>query len=130
MKPDERIEQLLNRFGQTISDLPKPVRGRWAYIYEGNEVGAALKWAGMSPDRYTDNTVISAPRFMCEYVRHLADVIDRMEAALETAANNFECFHCDKKDFEGAKCCDFRLDDEFLDDRISEKWQKEDYTEE
>ena len=126
MTADERIEKLLNRFGQTISDLPKP-RMYWAYTSvhrdKASETALKLHKADDSPQAFIPDTL----KLICctDYICHLADVIDRMEAALETAANNFECFHCDKKAFEGAKCCDFRLDDEFLDDRISEEEEEE-----
>lgn len=129
MTADERIEKLLNHYGQTISDLPKPTV-HWdgetttmAYtsVHREKASETALKWhkADSAPQEWQPDVI----KLVCraDYICHLADVIDRMEAALETATNNFECFHCDKKDFEGAKCCDFRLDDEFLDDRISEE---------
>lgn len=123
MTADERIEKLLNRFGQTISDLPEPTVYYRAYtgVHRAQASETALKWheEDDSPQEFIPDVL----KVICctDYICHLADVIDRMEAALETAANNFDCFHCYQKFLEDAKCCDFGIDDEFLDDRISEE---------
>ena len=108
MTADERIEKLLNRFGQTISDLPKLTE--YSAVTRGCAMFAAFRAGAEFPQ-------------LSGYLCHLADVIDRMEAALETAANNCGCEYCDK---DWRKCreipqdqfvCDFKLSDEFLDDR-------------
>lgn len=78
MTADERIETLLNRAGQTISDLPKPTAEKYAYpLYRQIEAKqTVLKWFGEEADyAYTLK--------MSEYILHLADIIDRMECALE-----------------------------------------------
>lgn len=65
MTPDERLEKLLNRAGQTISDLPSPID----YNIEQEELAmeaAADFGSGLET-----------------YILHLTDVIDRMETALE-----------------------------------------------
>ncbi|MBQ1516279.1 MAG: hypothetical protein IIZ51_10570 [Lachnospiraceae bacterium] len=64
MTADERLEKLLNRAGQTISDLP----GRYGYTTEQERaaIEAAADFGG-------DDVLIL----------HLSDVIDRMEWALE-----------------------------------------------
>lgn len=82
MTADERIEKLLNRFGQTISDLPKPNTGYYAYgmVHRKKANYAAKNWdVSIGCDNNED------------YICHLCDVIDRMEIALETAANNSGC---------------------------------------
>jgi hypothetical protein len=67
---DERLEQLLNRAGQTISDLPK------AYTEEAEReaVDASYVWAG------EDGECFITP---IDYILHLTDVIDRLEWALD-----------------------------------------------
>ena len=75
MTPDERIEALLNRAGQTISDLPKT---QTDYAYRRDLLGrayiAATAWHGRLNNGTYD---------LADYILHLADVIDRMETALE-----------------------------------------------
>lgn len=66
---DERIEKLLNRAGQTISDLPKD----YSDIYCIEAYAEAQTW---SPD-------VSTVRECSKYILHLTDVIDRLETALE-----------------------------------------------
>ena len=90
MTADERIEKLLNRFGQTISDLPKPEQGIFLYAYSREDQWkantAANEWCtGLA---YTDMNTL-------DYICHLADVIDRMEVALETATNTMDCRRCE-----------------------------------
>lgn len=65
MTCDERLEKLLNRAGQTISDLPSSIE----YSIEQEEAAmeaAADFGAGLEA-----------------YILHLTDVIDRMEWALD-----------------------------------------------
>ena len=121
MTADERIEKLLNHYGQTISDLPKP-RMYFAYadVHRNKAFGTALKWhkEDDSPQEYIPDVL----KLICctDYICHLCDVIDRMEAALETATNNCRCTLCDKFFDAGKDCCDFRLSDKYLDDREEE----------
>lgn len=99
MTADERIEKLLNRFGQTISDLP--IQKTAGYAYKRSHIGkayeTATKWHGRVNSRSLDTG---------DYICHLADVIDRMEAALETAALAIDCGHCGywNDDGCGRKC--------------------------
>lgn len=98
MTADERIEKLLNRFGQTISDLPKaPTAG---YAYGREHLGSASIEASDWHERF------SSGNLDCEdYICHLCDVIDRMEVALETAARWGTCFNCaHHKDHDFPKC--------------------------
>ena len=69
MTPDERIEELLNRAGQTISDLPK----RYEQAVRNNAFDAADHFGGS----------LSMTQNFEDYILHLTDVIDRMETALE-----------------------------------------------
>lgn len=66
---DERLEALLNRAGQTISDLPKD----YSDIYCIQAYAEAETW---SPD-------VSTVRECSKYILHLTDIIDRFETALE-----------------------------------------------
>lgn len=70
MTADERLEKLLNKAGQTISDLPK------AYTKEAEReaVDASYVWAG------EDGECFITP---IDYILHLTDVIDRLEWALD-----------------------------------------------
>ena len=86
MTCDERIEDLLNRAGQTISDLPKKGFTQsepypLSALPKAN--GAAWNWyldIGTDMDGY-DST--RSKMVLKLYILHLTDVIDRMETALE-----------------------------------------------
>lgn len=95
MTPDERIEKLLNRAGQTISDLPSPID----YTIEQEELAmeaAADFGSGLEA-----------------YILHLVDVIDRMETALENVCGERDylrqtagvdgCWTCTNSD-SGMEC--------------------------
>lgn len=108
MTADERIERLLNRFGQTISDLPKPADNDWSWAIYGTEHLRNAKKEALAfiMDEWRD--IDEAPEirhevedFLLDYICHLADVIDRMEAALETAARWYQC-----------ECCEYGITDE------------------
>lgn len=110
MTADERIEALLNRFGQTISDLPE----RYSDARMSSAHGEAAKWT-MRSSRVVR---LSAE---VEYICYLADVIDRMEAALETALNWMNCPACESfgRPNECKNCAEtdnYRIADEFLHD--------------
>ena len=66
---DERIEELLNRAGQTISDLPK----RYRQEHRNTAFDAADKFGGS----------LSMTQNFEDYILHLTDIIDRMETALD-----------------------------------------------
>lgn len=68
MTCDERIEALLNRAGQTISDLPK----RYEQEHRNTAFDAADHFGG---------SLCMTQNFE-DYILHLTDVIDRMETAL------------------------------------------------
>ena len=80
---DKRIEELLNRAGQTISDLPK-VNGI-GMPYGVDTYKPLLKEA-------SNFTQFNAPAGfevfnVIQYALHLTDVIDRLETALENVCN-------------------------------------------
>lgn len=115
MTADERIEKILNRFGQTISDLPKADNKKYSYgWYTMQHLDKAARNYGKK-DAYFDWAVVA------DYACHLCDVIDRMEIALETAANNSGCDFCEKQ-WNDCKLqpnneefvCDYRIADEWL----------------
>lgn len=125
MTADERIDSLVSSFGQTISDLPK-ARDYSAYgdrdklLNQMCSAGeAAESWYDPeSPDDYEEAYTA--------YICHLCDVIDRMEAALETARQWMGCEMCGRSgscqkvtDYEVDNgfirdCDDFRIKDWFL----------------
>ena len=114
MTADERIEQLLNRFGQTIEDLPKANDYKWS-IKLDKDIKAAENcvedW--YDPDNSDEFYDMALPSYIC----HLADIIDRMEIALETALTQFgdDCDKCSSYEYCPGNCRDFfRLTDELL----------------
>lgn len=122
MTADERIEKLLNRFGQTIEDLPKAENKKYSYgWYTSQHLDkAARKWG--KKDAYFDWAVVS------DYACHLCDVIDRMEIALETAIRLIPCEKCiDSEDYCDSSFCDFQIDDWNLSDVSKEDLNEEVY---
>lgn len=95
MTPDERLEALLNRAGQTISDLPSTID----YSIEQEEFAmeAAADFGGG----------------LEAYILHLTDIIDRMETALENVCGERDylrhavrvdgCWTCTNSD-SGMEC--------------------------
>ena len=117
MTADERIEKLLNRFGQTISDLPKPTEEDYAYEEEHRRAAreAAMNWSDMN---------YAAGSFLKDYICHLADVIDRLEIALETAAKWADCSTCAVEYLEECECsnhCNYRICDCYLRDEVTKE---------
>lgn len=119
MTADERIEALLNRFGQTISDLPKPDKGKFAYLapHRGFVEIAVNEWC-----RHDVDLMLLIDKYR-DYICHLADVIDRMEVALETAKRTGLCCICYHKSREiwGCQTCkeaesNYVIADDFLRD--------------
>lgn len=118
MTADERIEKLLNRFGQTISDLPKTTLEGHAYDFQHriNANTAAREWGHMARPMSDD------------YICHLCDVIDRLEIALETAIRLIPCEKCiDSEDYCDSSFCDFQIDDWNLSDVSEEDLNEEVY---
>lgn len=116
MTADERIEKLLNRFGQTISDLPKPEESNKYYTYswhtKQNLHKAARKWDGIDNNHFSWDIV-------GDYACHLCDIIDRMEIALETAVRCTDCGTCEIEHTDecgGVIECNYRIYDQLLSD--------------
>lgn len=109
MTADERIEKLLNRFGQTIEDLPKPNDPNhytYGWYAKQNLDKAAREWG--EKDFYFHWDVIG------DYACHLCDVIDRMEIALETATRWMPCDRCEKEDNCQDMDCNLSMKDRYL----------------
>lgn len=86
MTADERIKKLLNRFGQTISDLPKPNNLIPPYSKEEQSEGTRglVKWYDLKDGLSVEEFVPMAFGYMC----HQNDVIDRLCDALEKKNEN------------------------------------------
>ena len=122
MTADERIEKLLNRYGQTIADLPAG-----EMIHQGviHQVYGQPNQYGFLPKIYGEERSSAALIAACQYhhleerkieylgvvnrlivyedyICHLADIIDRMEAALETATRWYPC-----------ECCEYGFTDDY-----------------
>lgn len=90
MTPDERVEKLLNRAGQTISDLPRSFAGGpEAYGEEARKNALCAAWSWYLPAVISAGDAVDFMQnrrnetVMAQYILHLTDVIDRMETALE-----------------------------------------------
>ena len=83
MTCDERIEALLNRAGQTISDLPKS----YPYGQIGDAFNTAHIWNGWRGKASAYGA----------YILHLTDIIDRLEWALDKTLR--------EKAYLRSKCC-------------------------
>lgn len=110
MTADERLEKLLNRFGQTISDLPKSRNEDYAYdmISLDDADREAVQWQEGNLPGY---------RYSEDYICHLADVIDRLETALENASKIIDCLFCknDCRLNSGTHLeCDFHINNIFF----------------
>lgn len=133
MTADERIESLVSSFGQTISDLPKVADNCWCgTVYKSSHLISAKKEAlAFVMDEWRDYDGYPEIRYeveevLLDYICHLCDVIDRMEAALETAMRWMGCEMCGRSgscqkvtDCEVDNgfirdCDDFRIEDWFL----------------
>ena len=85
MTADERIEALLGRAGQTITDLPK----RYEQAVRNNAFNAADHFGGS----------LSMTQNFEDYILHLTDIIDRMETALENVCGERD-YLCDRSGCE------------------------------
>ena len=128
MTADERIEKLLNHFGQTIADLPKPKNIGNGFFTAGynnesrhvaaNSVLQYLIPGAVDIDQQNKGSMLMA---LEDYICHLADVIDRMEVALETALRilSMSCITCAEYGDCEQSCCDFTINDTLLYDRVT-----------
>ena len=104
MTSPEKIEELLNRFGQTISDLPE-VKDFKNYGERDELLNRMLsaeksveEWFDPdSTDEYYDEAL---PASVC----HQSDVIERLIKALETAEKIVSCEYCVKHESKCGNC--------------------------
>lgn len=126
MNCDERLEALLNRAGQTISDLPN---GYLLTSKDGKNLSdMACQWFidEDSPEGVVLRNLVSIPLY--QYILHLTDIIDRMETALENV--------CGERDYLRHVACGlcfaFREDGEdscetcMVGDGVPENWRADD----
>ena len=137
MTADERIEKILNRFGQTISDLPATKDNDWSgpgYAIDHLKVAKKAAYVWMW-EEYEDVDVIPIDEIeapLLDYICHLADVIDRLETALSTAQRVTTCKSCQHhkallaKDWDNVPCSEcnssqcrlcYQISDEYLSDK-------------
>ena len=123
MTADERIEALLNRFGETIEDLPRPGLEGYSLAYDPDHRLCAFIYA----DIWVGLKCLDKIATMEDYICHLTDVIDRMENALMTATRIADCEYCEnweeKKRCSRNACC-FQIDDISFHDEIV--WEDDD----
>ena len=98
---DKRIEELLNRAGQTIADLPKKDVFAQSEPYPLSALpkanGAAWNWyLGMGEDM-DDCDSTRSKMILKLYILHLTDIIDRMEWALDKTLQELA--------YTRTKCC-------------------------
>ena len=114
MTCDERIEALLNKAGQTISDLPK------GYSYDQmNDTDRNL--LDYMQKLFPDDPPRNEPENYLWYILHLTDIIDRMEWALDKTLR--------EKAYIRAKCCYIcgLYDGKVNGEKSEEKCEQEDY---
>ena len=117
MTPDERIEALLNRAGQTISDLPQSFAGGpEAYGEDARKNALCAAWSWYLPAVISAGDAVDFMQnrrnetVMAQYILHLTDVIDRIETALENVCGERDylcdrsgCEFCAYERFDGDK---------------------------
>ena len=131
MTADERIEKLLNRFGQTIEDLPKSADNCWStHVYESRHLISAKKAALIfMMDEWQDADAVPEIRYeveecLLDYICHLADVIDKLEIALDTAARMTTCGTCANEFLEECRSeehCNYQVCDWCLRDEVTKE---------
>ena len=96
MTNPNRIEELLNGFGETISDLPKPADFSYSYSHDYKQLMAAKRQALIFiMDEWRDCDEQPELRYQIEevltdYICHQSDVIEKLVKALEKAYTYWE----------------------------------------
>ena len=136
MTADERIEKLLNRYGQTIADLPKSADNDWStHVYESRHLISAKKAALVFwMDEWQDTDAVPEIRYeveecLLDYICHLSDIIDRMETALNTAKMVASCAYCRNEDGNDCDGCigeSFEIDDSVFTEEDDEFTEEDD----
>lgn len=93
MTSPEKIEELLNRFGQTISNLPECDTLLYAYGHDDRKKAKEMS--------FNWNRQISKVDHQADFICHQSDVIERLIKALETAEKIVSCEYCVKHE---SKC--------------------------
>ena len=102
MTCDERLEKLLNKSGQTISDLPNAYSLSTIEAKDIQEVACQWFVNEGSPEGVAFRNLVSIPLY--QYILHLTDVIDRLEWALDKTVRERDYL---EKRFGDAVCdCD------------------------
>jgi len=111
MTADERLEALLNRAGQTISDLPNAYSLSTIEAKDIQEVACQWFVNEGAPEGVLFRNLVSIPLY--QYILHLTDIIDRMETALENVCGERDylrhvarvegCWTCTNSD-SGMEC--------------------------
>ena len=89
MVTEIRIEELLNYFGETISDLPKPADFSYSYSHDYKQLMAAKRQALIFiMDEWRDCDELPELKYQIEealtdYICHQSDVIEKLVKALE-----------------------------------------------
>ena len=101
MTSPEKIEELLKRFGQTISDLPSTKDYDWSReAHEVEQMKQAKKMAYVWMwDEYADADIIPIDEVeppLLDFICHQSDVIERLVKALEVAEKVASCDFCKK----------------------------------
>lgn len=89
MTADERIEKLLNRVNNTVSDLPEDILFGYSPDSAVTYMQKALDACGLLDDEDL-TTVGAAITAACLYGLHLNDVIERLAWALENLADKYD----------------------------------------
>lgn len=91
---DERLEAMLGRAGQTISDLPKREGTEASEPYPMSALpkanGAAWNWYLNNGEDMEDYDSTRSKMVLKLYILHLTDIIDRMEWALKNLLNIYD----------------------------------------
>lgn len=120
---DKRIEELLNRAGQTISDLPRKqgtsVSEPYSGEYRKKANGSAWRWyLNIDDSDMDDYESIRSTMVLKLYILHLTDVIDRLEWALENVCGERDYLKQQFRShgYRDCKSCAHRYDCEQLSD--------------
>lgn len=127
MTSPEKIEELLNRFGQTISDLPSTKDYDWSReAHEVEQMSQAKKMAYVWMwDEYADADIIPIDEVeppLLDFICHQSEVIERLVAALETAEKVASCDFCKKHEEKCSsssrfECEGFELEEQMFDNK-------------
>lgn len=126
MTADQRIEKLLNRAGQTISDLPKSDGKHFTYNLGPRQEAEHAVFAFERTSGCAD--IIDCLSMHQDYILHLTDIIDRMETALENVCGERDylrhvvCGLCTNFREDGADACETCI----VGDGVPEYWSADD----